>query len=910
MKYYLAMAILYLVKASLWFRYRVHYKGLENLNSETLNKPGGILFLPNHPTIVIDPSLVVIGVYSKFPIRPLIVEYMYYSPGVNWLMRFMDAIPIPNHFSNTNSLKRKKSERALDAVIDGVKSGENFLIYPAGKVKRSNYEMIGGSSGVHSIIQRAPETNVVLVRVKGLYGSTFSSALTAGRVPDMFPTVWRGIKTIFKNLLFFTPRRDVTIEYIPAPKDFPWDASKLEFNKYLEHWYNTPDGLDPVLAKDKLPGESLTLISHSMWRKELPTVEDLHKPQKEIDMARIPEVVRDKVYKMIAKLSERDVSEINPNLSLSADLGLDSLDAADILAFLQDQFGVENVPPSELTTVERLLAIGAKEVTFESDNEEFVANTEKWIAPSAKIVPARIAAGKIIPEVFLNNANFWGDRLACADPRSGMMTYQTLKLRVLLLADYLRTLDGKYIGIMLPASVAATVCILACQMAGKVPLMVNWTVGPRHLDSVVSLSGVKHILSAWSFVDRMENIDLDLVEDKLLLLEDLKSKFTLTAKLKALWRSKQSTSTILKTFGLDKASEDGEAVMLFTSGSEALPKGVPLSHKNILSNQRSTLEILNVPSDDILLGVLPPFHSFGFTVCSLIGILSGLKTAFSPDPTNGRQLARACGMWRASIVVAVPTFLKGLLRTAQPSDLESVRYLVYGAEKAPPELIQAAAKFGLQDRLLEGYGVTECSPVVTMHHPGQGSVGVGKAIPGVEICIVHPDTLEPKPQGEQGLVLTRGPNLFKGYLNPGLASPFVTVAGKSWYSTGDLGFLDEHGSLTLVGRLKRFIKIGGEMVSLAALEDALLTIALKKGRPTCEDSPTLAIVAEERDGDKPRVCLFSRFSTDIDEINSSLREAGFSNLVKVSEVRQIATIPIMGSGKINYRELKDQLTPK
>ncbi len=905
MKHYVAMIILFLVKTTLWFRYRVHYKGLENLKPENLKHPGGILFLPNHPTIVVDPSLVVIGVYNKFPIRPIIVEYMFYSPGVNALMRFMDAIPIPNHFSNTNSLKRKKSEKALDTVIEGVKNGENFLIYPAGKVKRTNYEMIGGSSGVYSVIEKAPEANVVLVRVTGLYGSIFSSALSGGRVPDMFPTVWRGIKIVLKNLLFFTPRRDVTIEYVPAPADFPWKAPKLEFNKYLEHWYNRPDGLNPILACEKLPGESLNLISHSMWGKDFPAVEAPLSVPKDIDISRIPEAVRLKVYGLIAKLAERDVDNIEPFMNLSSDLGLDSLDAADILAFLQDNFGVENVPPSELTTVERLLAIAAKEVVFEVEDDQFIANTKKWMQPSEKIMQAQLAPGKIISEVFLNNCARWGNRMACADPRSGMMSYAKLKLRVVFLAEYIRKLEGKYIGIMLPASVAASVCILACQMAGKVPLMVNWTVGPRHLESVVGISGVKHILSAWSFLDRLENIELDAIEDKLILLEDLQTQVSWLDKVKAFWRSKQSTKTLLKKFGLDGISEESEAVLLFTSGTESLPKGVPLSHKNILSNERGCLEVLNATSEDILLGILPPFHSFGFTITSLIGLLSGMRTAFSPDPTNGKQVARACGMWRASIICGAPTFLKSFLRVAQASELTNVRYLVYGAEAAPPELLQLSAKLNLGPCLLEGYGVTECSPVLTMHHPGQGSEGVGKPLPGVEVCIVNPETLEPVPIGQQGLVLGRGPSIFKGYLNPGLASPFVNVGGESWYSTGDLGFLNIQGTLTLTGRLKRFIKVGGEMVSLGALEDVLLKYAVAKGLPMSEDSPTLAVVAEEREGEKPKVCLFARFHTDLEEVNGSLRQAGFSNLVRVSEVRHLASIPIMGSGKVNYRELKD-----
>lgn len=908
MKHYVAMFILYVIKMLLWLRYRVHYKGVENLNSTTLKKTGGVIFMPNHPTIVVDPSLVVIGVFNKFPIRPMIVEYMFYSPGVNWLMRFMDAIPIPNHYSSTNSLKRKKSEVALKQLTDGVKNGENFLIYPAGKVKRSNYEQIGGASGVHGILEAAPEANVVLVRTTGLYGSIFSSALIGGKVPDMFPTTWRGAKIVLKNLLFFSPRRDVTIEYVPAPADFPYGASRLELNKWLEHWYNRPDGIDPELAKQTLPGESLNLISHSMWGTELPEVQEKIKIEKEIDLTRIPDATREKIYKLVADLAEKPIDTITPELSLSSDLGLDSLDAADILAFLQDHFDVDNVPPSELTTVEKLLAIATKQVVFEAEQEEHVVRTKRWLEPSAKPGIAKIAAGKTIPEIFFNACAQWGNRVACADGRSGVLSYSTLKLRVLLLADYIRKLDGKYIGIMLPASVAATACILACQVAGKVPVMVNWTVGSRHLESVLSVSGVKHILSSWAFLDRLENIEFDPIEDKLILLEDLKSEFSLGDKLKAFWRSKQGTSSLMRTFDLEKLSEDDEAVLLFTSGTEAMPKGVPLSFKNVLHCERGALEYMQLSTEDVLLAMLPPFHSFGFTITSLIGILGGIRTAYSSDPTNGKQLAKATAQWHASIVCGTPTFLKAMLRFCQPSDVAKMRYVITGAEKAPPELFQLCAKFGFEDRIFEGYGITECSPVVSINRPGVAPQGVGQALPGVDLLIVHPETHHIVATGQQGLILTRGPNVFKGYINPGLASPFVTVNEKSWYNTGDLGYLDELGRLTLSGRLKRFIKLGGEMVSLAAIEDALLTMMVKKGMPMSEDSPTLAIVAQDREGEKPRVCLFSCFHTDLDDINGSLRQAGFSNLVKVTDVQLVRQIPVMGSGKINYRELTNLLT--
>lgn len=903
MKKFVGYLILYFIRLSLWFRYRVTFKGLENLNSTTLNRPGGVLFLPNHPTVFVDPSLVTIGIYRQFPIRPLIVEYMYYSPGIHWLMKFMDAIPIPNLNTSTNSLKRRRSERAFQEVIKGLKQGSNFLVYPGGKVKRSNYEHIGGASGVHSIVQSAPDANIVLVRVTGLYGSRFSTALT-GKVPSIFPNIFQGIKIALKNLLFFTPRREVTIEYIPAPADFPRTAPKLAFNKYLEHWYNRADGLDPELAKKTLPGESLYLVSYRFWRKELPQVQERTSDTSTFDLSKIPQDVQAKVVAKLAEMTEVDTTSIKPEMSLSSDLGLDSLDAAEIFIFLQDSFNVGGVPPSELSTVGRLMAIAGKQVTFHIQEDEQEKDLSAWKRPVSPPHTAQIAEGETIPEAFLNRCERMPDLAAVADLMAGVLSYKALKLRVILLADTIKNYPGKTIGIMLPASVAASVLILATQLAGKVPVLINWTVGPRHLESVLELSGIQQVLTSWAFIDRLENVELDGIEEKLVFLEDVRRQLGMVDKLKAAVRAKMSTHRILKAFGADKLGGEDRAVILFTSGTESLPKGVPLTHRNILSCQRGALEALDVYESDILFNILPPFHSFGFSVSGLMGILGGLRTAFYPNPTDGPRLAKGVGRWDVTVLCGAPTFLRSILKSVTAEQMEKVRLCASGAEKIPPELVSLLAKFGKEDCLAEGYGITECSPILTVSPPGQTRIGVGKPIRDVELLVVHPESHQVLPVGEQGLILARGPNIFSGYLNKDIASPFIEINGKSWYNTGDLGFLDAAGNLTISGRFKRFIKLGGEMISLAAIETALLEAAERKGWELEEDSPSLAVIAQEADGGKARVMLFTRFVTTVDDANSALRMVGFSNLVKVSEVKHLTEIPIMGTGKINYRELQ------
>lgn len=895
--------IAYLMKFILWFRYRIQVVGLEKLTPQTLNRSGGVLFLPNHPSYYIDPIVATLAVFPTFPIRPMIVEYMYYVPFIHGLMRFMNALPMPNFVSSSNSLKRKKSEKVIQTVIDDLKGGQNFLIYPAGKVKHEAYETIGGASAVQRILTEAPEANVVLVRIKGLWGSSFSRALT-NAAPPLSSVLVEALKVILKNLIFFTPRREIIVELVPAPADFPRQASRMEINKYLEGWYNQPDGLTE--QKGALPGDSLMLISYSMWSDQyIPLCQSTDSVDREIAVEDIPKVVKEKVYRKLAELKECDLATIRPEMTLASDLGLDSLDTADLVTFLNDQFDLTGVPASELTTVGKVLAIASKQIVCQEVLEDEKGDMSKWVPPIEN-QRVFIAPGDTIAEVFLNQCERGGKNIACADGRMGIQTYSQLKLRSILIAEYLRKLPGKYIGIMLPASVAANLLVLACELAGKVPLMVNWTVGPRHLESVVKLSHVQVVISSWAFIDRLENVDLTGVDDRMLMLEDVVRELTIRDKLKAFFRSKCSTKTILKIFGVDQLGKDSEAVLLFTSGTESMPKGVPLSNNNVLSNLRAALTFQEAFSDDVIFGILPPFHSFGFTVSGILGLLSGARVFYSPDPVDGKRLANGFAKWGVTIMCGAPTFIKGMLKAATREQLLSMRLCVTGAEKAPPELFEQLRNFGKPDCLVEAYGITECSPGLTMNPVGGHSKGVGVALPGVELLVVHPETEAILPLGQRGLILARGPNVFNGYLNPGISSPFTTVNGKRWYKTGDLGFLDEEGILTISGRMKRFIKMGGEMVSLASIEDALLQMAPSKKWPMSEEGPTLAICAKETTGEKTRIFLFSCFELSLDEVNYSLKEAGFSNLVKVSAVTKLAEIPIMGTGKINYRQLESE----
>ena len=899
MRKIVTVLIYFFIRAMLWFRYRIEFRGLDKINKGTMSRPGGILFLPNHPAIFVDPLSAGLGAWKKAPIRPMVVEYMYYHPLAHWLFKYVNAVPVPDFAATSNSVKVKRTEKVFNQLVQGLDKGGSFMLYPAGKTKNTNKEIIGGASGLHRILGDRPETNVVLVRIKGLWGSKFSRFWT-GRAAQMGPTINWGIKQVLKNLLFFSPRRHIIVEYVPAPSDFPRNGTRLEVNRYLENWYNQPDGL--TKQEGSHPGDSLVLVPYSIWSREVPKVERTTKQEFSVDLDKIPDDIQGEVTEKLAELAEIPPQKVKPDMTIASDLGLDSLDVAEVIAFLTEKYDVKNIPVEEVTTVARVMALAAGQLQTEDTEVEPVFNLKKWNR-KIKREKAMTAAGSTVGEVFLNACEKYGSRMAMADDRMGPVDYKNLKLRTIILANEIRKMKGDTIGVLLPASVAAFMVIMACELAGKVPVMINWTQGPRHLEQVKELANLKTVISSWAFIDRLEGIDFNGLDETMIMLEDLRRGVGFKDKLKGKLLSRKSPKTILQTINPKGTRADDPAVILFTSGTENMPKGVPLTHNNILSNMRPIFDDVPIYTDDILFGILPPFHSFGFTVATLLAPLAGARVAFFPNPTEGKKLAERCKKWGVTITCGAPTFLKGMFKGGSKDHFKSVRLNVTGAEKAPQELFDMCAAL-TPGEIIEGYGITECSPVLTMNRPAKSHKGVGQPMSNVDILIVHPETYEVLPVNTQGLILAKGPNVFKGYINPGIEPPFITINGEKWYKTGDLGNLDEENFLTISGRLKRFIKIGGEMISLGAIEEALIKAGPEKGWRFAEDAPSLAIMAKELPGEKTRINLFTVFKTDIEEVNSALKAAGFSNLVRISQVNVVKEIPIMGTGKVNYRALE------
>ncbi len=803
--------LFWLVRLLVALRYRLVIKGMDQLTPDRFKRLGGILFLPNHPA-EIDPIILEMVLLRKFRPKPLVVEHFYHLKGFRFFMDLVKAMPLPTMDIMANKWRGKKVEKLFNDVVGELKNKKSFLIYPSGRLKHTGMELIGGASLVHNLVQACPEANIVLIRTTGLWGSKFSRALT-GASPDFGKVLWECVKILIKNGIFFAPKRDVVVELELPPADFPYQAGRLEFNKYLENWYNRYPEKGP---------EPLKLVSYSFWKEEMPSVYVPAAQPQPSEERSVPKKIQTDVYSHLTSLCGKPADQIERKMHLSHDLGLDSLDVAQLYIFLDERYEVKDLLPGDLHTVENVLQAAAGYKKEREDEERIAVKQHVW--PKEQRKALAFAAGETIQEVFLRSAERNNSFVACYDALSGPLTYRKMKLAALLLADKMKQLPGERIGIMLPSSAGAYLVILAVLLSGKIPVMMNWTSGIKALDHAADLTGLKAVITSSRFLDRLENADLGKIEEMLYFLEDIRKGIGLKDKIRALALSLYSPSRLLKKLDLRRISSSDPAVILFTSGTEALPKGVPLSHFNLLSNLRAGFEAVPLSSEDILLGVLPPFHSFGFSVTGLYALFIGMRVCYSPDPNDSHGLARAIAEWRPTLFCCAPSFIKAIFRVAKPQQLQSLRIVVSGAEKTPQDLFEYSKVHLPNTQLLEGYGITECSPVVTIDRLGEPHKGVGKPLPGLELLIIDSAALQPLPIGQEGEVCIAGPNVFNGYLgNP--RNPFVTIQGKRWYASGDRGYLTQEGHLILSGRLKRFVKIGGEMISLGGIEDELMRLA-------------------------------------------------------------------------------------
>jgi len=856
-------------------RYRVKVIGLERIPQGK----AGTLFLPNHPAEM-DPIILGTRLWKSHRPRPVVLETFYHMPFANRIMKIMRAFPMPDMATGTGVYKKRRIDETLQGVSDALEAGDSVLMYPSGKLMRSNLELLGAASGVHRTLESTGNLQIVLVRTRGLWGSSFSTAQTDGRTPDLKEAFLHGFWVLLKNLIFFAPKRQVEIEFSLPAQPLKAEMTPLEINQQLEAFYNEHGE------------EELKLVSYSFWRQDLPETE-VRKADETGDLSNIPDEQKNEVIQSFRKAFNLG-EDLSPDDRLADDLGMDSLSIAELVIWLDEEFEVSDVEVSEVRTLADviLLASGTnKEVKTEEP-----PLADQWIDPKRPL--PELPDGKSIQERFLKQCERIGKYSAVADEMAGILSGSQLKLRALLLAKVFREYENERIGIMLPASVTANVTVMATLLAGKVPVMLNWTVGRKNLEHARSVAQLDVIVTSSKFLDKVDNVEFGEVEECFVFLEQIRDdQINWGNKIIALLQSRKSADALLQRLELNDVREDDPAVILFTSGSESAPKGVPLSQKNILSNIAGAVEILDFHAKTALYGFLPPFHSFGFTITTVLPMISGIKAAYHPNPTEGRRIARGCHYYGITLMCGTPTFINGVFKGSRAGQLDTLEHFVTGAEKLPESVMELVN--GLPNAvILEGYGITECAPVITINRADEPPAGVGKPLPGVEIKIVDLDSHEELKTGERGLILVNGPNVFGQYMGVD-KDPFLELENKRWYDTGDLGYLNEEGFLFLAGRLKRFVKIAGEMISLPAIESALA-----ERWPADESGAVLAVEAIESEDKRPELFLIGSVKIDLEEANDVLKEAGFSNLSKLKKLIELEEMPLLGTGKTDYQTIK------
>ncbi len=866
-----------LVQTLLPLRYRIRTTGLKEVARKGRSK---ILFLPNHPALI-DPVAVLSLLYPGFRPRSLADEYQINRPLISFFSRKMGVLPLPN-LERQGLEGMERTRTVLQEAIAGLARGENLLLYPSGRIKRQKEEKIGAASAVKTILTAVPDARIVMVCQSGFWGSQFSFGFNGTR-PDAGRVLLSGIRTLLLNGVFFLPRRKVTCELI-EPDDFPRDADLLSMNRWMEDFYN----------RQMQPN---TYVPYRFWERGKAQVipEPAHSGMSG-DLSSVPESIQLQVLQKLAEQSGHPSPA--PGHYLAQDLGMDSLAIAELVAWISTEFGHSLGTPESLKTVSDVILAAAGK-GFSALESDLKSPSIQWCRQAVNQSPLPILRGETITQVFVRQARRRPNRIIATDQRSGEVTYRRITTGILLLRPILEKIAGPYIGIMLPASVGAALFYISTLFSGKTPVMLNWTTGSRHLGHSIRLLGISKVITSRALILKLasQGIQLQELEAHFLYAEDLLPRFSRFQKLIALCRSYFSWQQ------LAGRRPPETAVVLFTSGSESLPKAVPLSHANILSNVYAlACDIVPLKNSDVFLGMLPPFHSFGMTANLITCLCLGIPTVFHPNPMESTVLAALIESFQCSILIGTPTFLNGIVRAARPEQLRSLRLAVTGAERCPESLYEAIRKFCPQARILEGYGITECSPVISANQwEWQIEGSIGWLLPNFEGMIVHPETLKPVPVGEKGLLLVRGPCVFSGYLHYEGESPFVEIQGNRWYRTGDLVRQDPYGALFFEGRLKRFVKLGGEMISLPAIESVLS----RHFPPDEKSGPQIAVESLGRN-EEPEITLFSCGEQDRTRINQLLRDAGLSALHNIRQIIVVESIPLLGTGKTDYRKLKEE----
>jgi acyl-[acyl-carrier-protein]-phospholipid O-acyltransferase/long-chain-fatty-acid--[acyl-carrier-protein] ligase len=515
---------------------------------------------------------------------------------------------------------------------------------------------------------------------------------------------------------------------------------------------------------------------------------------------------------------------------------------------------------------------------------------------------------KPLTRSFIHTARRHPARFAMADGKTPKLSFGESLVRAVFLARRLRPhwRDQKMVGILLPPSIAGALVNWAAMLMGKVPINLNYTASNETMASCAKQCELKTVVTSRLFLEKMPLQP----PGKVIYAEDLAQNVGKSEKLAALLAAKLFPARLLETFvgAPRKASLDDTATIIFSSGSTGEPKGVVLSHFNLASNVEQIEQVFHLHNGDRIMGILPFFHSFGFTGTLCLPTLAGIGVIFHVSPLDAGAICALVSKYSVTMLLSTPTFLNTYARRCPPESFGSLRIVMAGAEKLPDRIAQSFEDhFGI--RPLEGYGCTECAPVVAVNtsdfraayfrQVGAKRGTIGRPLPGIGVRIIDPDSSEALPVDKPGLLLVRGPNVMMGYLNR--PDKTAEVLRDGWYNTGDIATIDGDGFLRITDRLSRFSKIGGEMVPHIRVEEKLHELLEADGQ-------VLAVTAipDEKKGEK-LVVIHTLSEDKLHEAQEKLANSDLPALWKPrpDQFVYVDKLPYLGTGKLDLRKLRE-----
>jgi acyl-[acyl-carrier-protein]-phospholipid O-acyltransferase/long-chain-fatty-acid--[acyl-carrier-protein] ligase len=510
-----------------------------------------------------------------------------------------------------------------------------------------------------------------------------------------------------------------------------------------------------------------------------------------------------------------------------------------------------------------------------------------------RVALARFAANdptRTIFQSFRDSGDRFGwSRVILEDTITGALTFKRFFIgaRVLGKRFQQQTKTGENVGVLLPNANAVVISLLGLQSAGRVAAMLNYTAGPANIASAIKIGQIRKVICSHGFVEKAQLEDLVTAIEgagaEFIWLEDVRKTISLPEKL---------LGALLYRLPLEATDAAKPAVILFTSGSEGLPKGVVLSHRNVLANGHQAGARVDISVKDTLFNVLPVFHSFGLTGGTILPLLYGVKLFLYPSPLHFKIIPQVAAKVKPTIMFGTDTFLAGYARTAKDGDFASIRFIVAGAEAVKPET-RATYRTRFNTEILEGFGMTEAAPVVAVNSATHGQENtVGRLLPGMEVRLEPVEGIE-----GAGRMWVKGPNVMLGYMmadRPGQLQPL----GDGWHDSGDIVAIDRQGFIAIRGRAKRFAKIAGEMVSLGAVE-----MLVQACWP--EDRHAVISLPDKRKGERI-VLLTTHRDADRHTLQAFSKSAGAIELMVPNVIIAVEDIPVLGSGKTDYMTAKEK----